>query len=177
MCIKLHCTAIYIITLSTYNNIVCISLYIISRWGLVYTHCICNCPMCIYRGFVTNLMIVIIKYYIRNLTRPVKLKTCPRGNCTHSHSFSFTDLVRWWHNCQCTWLLYLLSQIPYIGQCVYIYLYVNPTVDGVSVKVLWRQCFIESTSNVSYDDNRELGNWRKVMQSFWNYPNLAVHIE
>ena len=31
-------------------------------------------------------------------------------------------------------------------------------VDGVSAKVLWWQCFIESTSNVIY-----LGNWSKIM--------------
>ena len=32
----------------------------------------------------------------------------------------------------------------------------------VSAKVLWRQCFIESTSNVSYVHERELGNRSKV---------------
>ena len=37
------------------------------------------------------------------------------------------------------------------------------TVDSISVTALWRQCFIESTSNVSYVDESELGNWSKVM--------------
>ena len=32
------------------------------------------------------------------------------------------------------------------------------TVNGVSAKVLQHQCFNESTSNVSYVDNRELSN-------------------
>ena len=36
-------------------------------------------------------------------------------------------------------------------------------IDGVSAKALWSQCFNENTSNVSYVDNRELGNWSKVM--------------
>ena len=36
-------------------------------------------------------------------------------------------------------------------------------IDSVSAKVLWCQCFIKSTSNVSYVDDRELGNWSKVM--------------
>ena len=37
----------------------------------------------------------------------------------------------------------------------------RPAVDGLSVKVLWRQCFNESTSNVSYVDDK--GNWSKVI--------------
>ena len=55
---------------------------------------------------------------------------------------------------------------------IYIYIYIYTSidarlwsasllwrvVDGVSAKVLWRQCFIESSSNVSY-----LGNWSKIM--------------
>ena len=36
-------------------------------------------------------------------------------------------------------------------------------IDSVSAKALWRQCFNESTSNVSYVDDTELGNWSKVM--------------
>ena len=36
-------------------------------------------------------------------------------------------------------------------------------INGVSVKALWRQCFIESTFNFSYVDDRELGNWSKGM--------------
>ena len=36
-------------------------------------------------------------------------------------------------------------------------------VDSVSVKVFWRQCFNESTSKVSYVDDRELGNGSKIM--------------
>ena len=95
-----NCTAQLLFTLSIYIY----STYIIIHYqqmGIsIYTLQLPN----VYRGFVTNLMVVIIKYYIRDLTRPVKLKTWPRGNCPNGHiySFSFTDLVRWWHNCQCT---------------------------------------------------------------------------
>ena len=68
---------------------------------------------------------------------------------------------------------------------VYIYIYTSSearrrrasllwhTVDSVLAKALWCDCFNESTSNVSYVDDRELGNWSKVMpmatmwQCFW----------
>ena len=42
-------------------------------------------------------------------------------------------------------------------------------VDGVSAKALWHQCFNESTINVSYVDDRELGNWSKAipMATMW----------
>ena len=72
---------------------------------------------------------------------------------------------------------------------IYIYIYTSiearlwrasllwRTVDSVLAKALWCECFNESTSNVSYVDDRELGNWSRVMPmaTMWQCFRVIMH--